>query len=219
MSRTDAADEPAARLPAAVVTSGGNTRLATSLSVRRRELAATAIEEAALELFGRRPMEDVTVEQIAVAAGVSVRSFYRYFGSKEEIFTGYPKRRAQEIAAGLAGRPAGEAPFEALRNTVGELALDGNDNLRRWQAAVAATHAGERMSHLVVAVSSPILTEALAARAGTAPGDLWPSVAGSTAAHALVIGARRWQVAGGSLRDHMLAPLDLLIGGLGQASA
>ncbi|QXC63334.1 mycofactocin system transcriptional regulator [Aquihabitans sp. G128] len=47
--------------------------------------SARAVELIALELFGEQGFEDTTVEQIAERAGVSSRTFFRYFDSKASV--------------------------------------------------------------------------------------------------------------------------------------
>ncbi|CAJ62072.1 Putative TetR-family transcriptional regulator [Frankia alni ACN14a] len=197
----------------------GNGRLSATLAMRRRAMAADLIEQAALELFTVRPMDEVTVEQIAAAAGVSVRSFYRYYPGKEMILTALPVRLATAIAEETARRPPTEAPFAALRNAVDTLTEETNDYLRRWQRAMAHSYGNERVQQLVVTVTSPMLTEALAGRAGLPADDLWPELAGISAATALVVGSRRWAARRGSLRAHLLDALDLLGRGLGSGPA
>lgn len=57
----------------------------TSLRERTRNAVRQSIRESAEELFARQGYEKTTVEQIARAAGMSERSFFRYFPSKEGL--------------------------------------------------------------------------------------------------------------------------------------
>ncbi|MFC4061471.1 TetR/AcrR family transcriptional regulator [Planomonospora corallina] len=58
-----------------------------TLRQRNRLAAMHHIIETAMDLFDEHGYGAVTVEQIAAAAGVSTRTFYRYFGTKEGLFT------------------------------------------------------------------------------------------------------------------------------------
>ncbi len=55
------------------------------LRAQWRRTAMRTIQEQALDLFDERGFDDVTIEQIAAAAGVSPSSIYRYFGTKEGL--------------------------------------------------------------------------------------------------------------------------------------
>ena len=182
-------------------------------TARRRDVA-TSIEQAAMQLFVREPFETVTAFAIADAAQVSIRTYYRYFTSKEEILSRLPLRRAQQVAAATLARPPRELPFTAMRAAIADLASGDDAGLRQWQRAVARGRASDRMAHVVVAMTSPVLGTALAARAGCAPDDLWAEVGGTTIAAAMVAGARRWAVHGGSLADEILAAVDIVGTGL-----
>jgi AcrR family transcriptional regulator len=185
-------------------------RLFDITTAQRRQLAAQSIERSAIELFMVEPVETVTVSRIAGAAGVSVRNFYRYFAGKDDIMAALPLRRAESIAAATLGRPAAERPFQAMRAAIDELSGTDDVDLRQWQRAVTLGQSPDRMAHLVVAVTSPILARTLAHRTGGSAGDLWPDIAGVTVATALVAGARRWAVHGGSLRRHILQAIDVV---------
>ncbi|MEE3849544.1 TetR family transcriptional regulator [Gordonia sp. LSe1-13] len=54
------------------------------LRARRRNATRIEIQQAALELFEENGFEATTVDEIAAAAGVSPRTFFRYFPTKEE---------------------------------------------------------------------------------------------------------------------------------------
>ena len=58
-----------------------------TLRQRNRLAAVQRITDTAMALFDARGYSEVTVEEIAQAAGVSPRTFYRYFGTKEGLFT------------------------------------------------------------------------------------------------------------------------------------
>jgi AcrR family transcriptional regulator len=192
------------------------TRLFDLTAAHRRQATAESIEHTAIELFSTEPFDGVTVTRIAEAAGVSVRNFYRYFSSKEQIMLALPLRRAESIEAATLARPQGEKPFQAMRVAISELSGSSDTGLRRWQRALSLGQAPDRMAQVVVAVTSPIIARALAARAALAPSDLWPDIAGVTVATALVSGARRWAISGGSLRGHLLEAVDIVGAGLEQ---
>ena len=57
----------------------------TSLQKRKQLLVRDAIWDAAIELFDKNGFDETTVDDIAKAAGVSRRSFFRYFSSKDDL--------------------------------------------------------------------------------------------------------------------------------------
>lgn len=56
----------------------------TDLRARRRTATRLEVREAALTLFEQRGVDRTTVDEIAHAAGISQRTFFRYFATKEE---------------------------------------------------------------------------------------------------------------------------------------
>jgi AcrR family transcriptional regulator len=57
----------------------------TTLQARKQELVRTAIWDAATDLFAEKGFDETTVDDIAQKAGVSRRSFFRYFSSKSDL--------------------------------------------------------------------------------------------------------------------------------------
>lgn len=68
-----------------------------------------------MALFLKHGFEETTIEQIAETAGISRRSFFRYFASKEDVVLGDLINRGHAVRAALVVRPADEAPWEAIR--------------------------------------------------------------------------------------------------------
>lgn len=89
-----------------------------TLHERKQELVRAELEAAAWELFGRNGYEDTTVAEIAAAAGVSRRTFFRYFASKEDVLTATSDEFAEAMLAAMADRPPGEAPLVAIERAL-----------------------------------------------------------------------------------------------------
>jgi TetR/AcrR family transcriptional regulator, regulator of mycofactocin system len=76
------------------------------------------VERAAFGLFAERGFEPTTVNDIAAAAGISRRTFFRYFGTKNDVVWGEFRAGLARFRAGLeASDPAAPWPV-ALRQAV-----------------------------------------------------------------------------------------------------
>ena len=80
-----------------------------------------ALIEAAARLIRERDFESVTVRDIAEAAGVGERTFFRYFPSKESLILQQVRDLIPLLAEAVGARPAEEPPLTALRNAVLDL--------------------------------------------------------------------------------------------------
>jgi AcrR family transcriptional regulator len=89
-----------------------------SLKLRKQQVVRDALSAAAEELFLSRGFEDVTVEEIARSAGVSRRTFFRYFDSKEDVMVERADRLGELLIAELAKRPIHEPPLLSIRNAL-----------------------------------------------------------------------------------------------------
>jgi AcrR family transcriptional regulator len=89
-----------------------------SLRQRKQEVVRVALSAAAEELFLSRGFERTTVEQIARAAGVSRRTFFRYYESKEDVMVERSDRLGERLLTELAARPREEPPLLAIRNAL-----------------------------------------------------------------------------------------------------
>jgi AcrR family transcriptional regulator len=88
------------------------------LQERKRDLVREAIARAAWDLFAAEGYEASTVADIARAAGVSRRTFFRYFSSKEDVVVGTSDALAEDLLAAFAGRPPDEPPLAAIREAL-----------------------------------------------------------------------------------------------------
>jgi AcrR family transcriptional regulator len=89
-------------------------------SLRERKKVATrqALSWAAMRLSVERGLENVLIEDIAAAAGVSPRTFNNYFSSKYEAICALGADRARRTGEALRVRPAGEPLWEAITQAV-----------------------------------------------------------------------------------------------------
>ena len=95
---------------------------ALPMAVRRREFVAREIERAGMELFAERGYQNVAIADIATAAGVSRRTFFRHFGSKGELLHVHSLRVHRRVVSALQRRPSNESATEALTNAFLETA-------------------------------------------------------------------------------------------------
>ena len=77
--------------------------------------SARELELAAMRLFVGQGYEDTTVAQIAAAAGVSGRTFFRYFESKPDVLWGAFDDEVAAIRSALADLPADLPVMTAVR--------------------------------------------------------------------------------------------------------
>jgi len=89
-----------------------------SLRDRQRAQIRADIRRAAFRLFVERGYDAVTTEEIATAAGVSPRTFFRYVPTKEDLLLAPVRHGGAAIVNLLEQRPAGEAPDVALINAI-----------------------------------------------------------------------------------------------------
>jgi len=93
-------------------------------SLRARKKAATeaALQESALSLFAQKGYDATTIEEIVADADVSRRTFFRYFGSKEEVIFKGTSNDFDTFRRLLREQPEGK-DIEALKQAVVEFVL------------------------------------------------------------------------------------------------
>lgn len=103
-----------------------------------RDVARSAVREEVLRqawlLFAERGFEATTVDQIAAAAGMSRRTFFRYFGGKDELVLVRLADAGERIAAALAARPSDESAWVALRRAFDEVVTPQDEKAAQSRA-------------------------------------------------------------------------------------
>jgi AcrR family transcriptional regulator len=84
------------------------------LRARKKARTRTAISDVATRLFVERGFDAVTVADVAEAAGVSIKTVFNYFGSKEELFLDRDGAIRDLVVERIASRADGETPTGAL---------------------------------------------------------------------------------------------------------
>jgi AcrR family transcriptional regulator len=162
---------------------------------QRRRSTHEALRVAALKSFARKGFANVTVTELAREAGVTERTFFRHFPTKEAVLFQDYETQLEWLAEALAQRPRSESLFDAVLASVAAFPHD-LEVVR--QAATARTEliSAERIaSHLRVVQSSfaSVLAEFIRGRnPNLANIDLAAEVAGSALAAALVVAVENW---------------------------
>jgi AcrR family transcriptional regulator len=100
------------------MTTDEGSRSGVELREQRRERNAREIQQAAMSLFAERGYAGVTVEDIAGEAGISERTFFRYFASKDHVLVAEAGRRIDIIHESLVAQDDTLGAWQALRTAV-----------------------------------------------------------------------------------------------------
>jgi AcrR family transcriptional regulator len=194
-----------------------------NLHEQRRRSTHEALRRAALASFASKGFANVTVTELARAAGVTERTFFRHFPTKEAVLFQDYETQVEWLSEALAQRPASESVFDAVLASVASFPHD-LEVVR--QAATARTEliSAERIAgHLRVVQSSfaGVITDFIKKRySDTSDIDLVAEVAGATLAAALVVAVENWGRNGctGDLGEITAAAMNLVRSGLAPLS-
>ncbi|BCB77500.1 hypothetical protein GCM10022251_69560 [Phytohabitans flavus] len=105
-----------------------------TLRDRKRERTRRALVEAATDLFEQRGYERTTVADIAAAADIGTRTFFSYFGSKEEVLFPEADDRVRAAVAAIEARGPGDRPMDTLLSALAEVNQGGDEMVGRLAA-------------------------------------------------------------------------------------
>ncbi len=166
---------------------------------RNRARTRRALIDAAIERFAAEGFDAVLVEHIADAAGVSPRTFFRYFPTKEDVvFADYEDEF--DVWDEVTGSPKpGEPLLETIRRGTHRVVTDYEADAPRWDrwfALVLAEPALQRRMLESQARLRARATEALARLMDVEATDPRPAALASAAMAATEAASRAWYAAG-----------------------
>lgn len=166
-----------------------------NLHQQRSQATKESLRKVALERFKRDGFANVTVTELAAEAGVTERTFFRHFPTKEAVLFQDYETQLDWLAEALAKRPASENLFDAVLASVVSFPHD-LEVVRQAALLRAELIGGERAAgHLRVVQASfaKVITDFVRARDAEQPGiGLKAEVAGAVLAAALVVAVESW---------------------------
>ncbi|OMC38957.1 TetR family transcriptional regulator [Mycobacterium sp. GA-1841] len=127
--------------------------------------ARDRLQEAALQLYLERGFDQTTVAEIAERAGLTERTYFRYFADKREALFGGQAILTEILRTAVADAPADIPALDVIAAALAALApvFDGRrDHARRRQSVIDANPALQERELIKLATLSTELTEALA---------------------------------------------------------
>lgn len=171
--------------------------MTTTMSLRERKKLQTRMDLAttALEMFQARGYDEVTVEEIADEVGISPRTFFRYFPTKEDVLFPNEDMTASLLHEALLARPADEPVLVAARNALLDLAgsfEDRVEQVRIRNEIISGSHSLRARELEQHAKWEEVVAKAIAARMGLEPEDLAPQVIAATSVAGIRAASHVW---------------------------
>src|ERR1700737_5249460 len=89
-----------------------------NIGERKRRAIRGELSEVALRLLTDRQFDALTIDEIAAEAGVSRRTFFRYFTSKEDVVFAFLDHGARRLCEEVVSRPPEESPVMAVHHAL-----------------------------------------------------------------------------------------------------
>ena len=162
---------------------------------RPRVTSRAELERIGFELFARQGFDDTTVDDIAAAAGIGRRTFFRYFSSKNDLVWGDFEEHLLRLRELLAATSTDAPLVDALREAVVE--FNSFDPVevpwhRQRMELILRVPTLQADSTLRYASWRAVVTEFVAARTGLPPTDMVPRLAGYSLLAAAMAAYEHW---------------------------
>jgi AcrR family transcriptional regulator len=146
-----------------------------------------------MELYGERGFDNTTVEEIAARAGLTERTFFRYFADKREVLFGGAHELQEFLVAHVLDAPTSLAPIEVIATAymaAGDDVFEARKDFSRARQAIIAANAELQERELIkLARLNAALAEALRRRGVADPAA---SLAAESGGAAFKLGFERW---------------------------
>jgi TetR/AcrR family transcriptional regulator, regulator of mycofactocin system len=162
---------------------------------RRPSTSRAELERVALDLFATRGFDETTVEDIAAAAGIGRRTFFRYYASKNDAVWGDFDIQLAALRNWFEGCPPELPLMDAVHRGVVEfnrLPKEQEPWHRRRMALILKTPALQAHSTPMYARWRAVIAQFAAGRTGAAAQDLLPQLIAYAALGAAVASYDQW---------------------------
>jgi AcrR family transcriptional regulator len=182
---------------------------APSLSERKQESVREAIGAAASRLFLDQGFQAATIDDIAEAAGIGRRTFFRYFETKEDVVLWKFDQFARHVVTLIAARPAREQALLALQRAMTEASEFYNQEPAQTLALLKLTEATPSLYAQQLVQQDRWkgwFAQALRKRTRASVRSLAPELVSAVGLEATAIAVRRWvNLPGSNLSDLIAA--------------
>jgi TetR/AcrR family transcriptional regulator, regulator of mycofactocin system len=197
---------------------------APETAVRRGRPPGTSrrtLELIAIRLFTEQGFDETPIEQIAAEAGVSRRTFFRYFDSKASVLWGEFDSEITIITEALAKVPDSVPMMDAIRQAVvaaNHYRADDVAELRARMNLIGSVPALQSSATVHYDSWERAISEFVASRTGHPAWSLYPLTVGRSTLAACRAAYERWSArADGDLTVYLDAALSALAAGFGTA--
>ena len=145
-----------------------------------------------MELYGERGFEQTTVAEIAERAGLTERTFFRYFTDKREVLFAGASVMTDLLVSTVAGAPDSAAPIDAVAlalEAAGAQLQERREFARQRQAIIAANPELHERELIKLASWSAAVADALRARG---VGDPAATLSAETGLAVFRVAFQRW---------------------------
>jgi TetR/AcrR family transcriptional regulator, regulator of mycofactocin system len=179
----------------------GENAVSTAGKAGRRRLTSRAeLEHVAFDLFDQDGFDQTTVDDIAAAAGISRRTFFRYFRSKNDVVWGDFDAMLDMMRARLAACPPGRPLMDEVREALLDFNRVPPEELpwhRRRMALILRTPALQAHSTLRYADWRAVLASFVGERLGRPATTLAPQTIAHATLGVAVAAYEQWLLAPG----------------------